>query len=71
MAPDGLQQCGPFETVVQTRTDRDRPRDESVNEAEAERQAEQEFGVEAAVHERIATPRDGDEMPEGVEGHER
>lgn len=68
VAPDGRQQFGPFETCSLARADRDRVSEESVNEAEAEREAERELGVEDAVRDDVAPPRDGDEMGEGVEG---
>lgn len=51
IAPDGEQQFGPFETATLARSDRDRVNEQSVNEAEAEREAEQELGVGDAVEE--------------------
>ncbi|MCW5632927.1 MAG: hypothetical protein KIT17_06275 [Rubrivivax sp.] len=71
LSPDGHQQFGPFETCSLARADRDRASEEAVNEAEAERQAEQALGVEQAVHEQAAAPIDGDDMPDEVEGHQR
>lgn len=50
-APDGLQQFGPFETAALARADRDRPSEESVDESEAEREAEVDLGVADAIDE--------------------
>lgn len=51
VAPDGLQQFGPFETASLARLDRDRPSEESVDESAAEREAEVDLGVADAVDE--------------------
>jgi len=50
-APDGRQQFGPFDTCGLARADRDRPSEEAVDEAETEREAEFELGIEDAVRE--------------------
>ena len=55
VAANGRQQFGPFETAALARADRDRVSEESVNEAETEREAEQELGIDDAVREGIGT----------------
>ena len=59
-APDGLQQFGPFETCAFARADRDRVSEEAVDEAEAEREAEQALGVEDAIHALADVPAGSD-----------
>lgn len=55
VAANGRQQFGPFETAEMARADRDRVSEESVNEAETEREAEQELGIDDAVREEIGS----------------
>lgn len=50
-APDGHQAFGPFATPAQALADRDRASDDTVDAAEAEREAEQDLGVADAVAE--------------------
>ncbi len=57
-AASGRQQFGPFATAALARADRDRASEESVNEAETEREAEQELGIDDAVRDGGATPFD-------------
>lgn len=62
IAPDGVQQFGPFETAALARNDRDRLSVEGVNPQETEREAECSLGVADAVDEergdREAMPKD-------------
>lgn len=57
-AANGRQQFGPFATAALARADRDRAGEESVNEAETEREAEQELGIDDAIREGSGTPFD-------------
>ena len=51
VAPDGHPSFGPFDSARLARDDRDRASEQSVNEAEAEREAEQDLGVAPAIDE--------------------
>ena len=50
LAAGGHQQFGPFASLSLARADRDRQDSEAVNEAEAEREAEQAMDLHDAIH---------------------